>query len=57
MITQKGFLLDKERMAFTDLINEKMTDRTLTNAVGRLTFISMYSLFPIEADRFYFFAF
>jgi hypothetical protein len=39
------------------LINEKMTDRTLTNAVGRLTFISLYSLFPIEADWFYFFAF
>ena len=33
---QKGFLLDKERMIFSDLINEKMTDRTLMNAVGRL---------------------
>ena len=35
-IAQKGFLHDKERMTFTDLINEKMTDRTLMNAVGRL---------------------
>lgn len=56
-IVQKGFLHDKERMISSVLINEKMTDRTLTNAVGRLTFISLYSLFPIEADRFYFFAF
>ena len=56
-IVQKGFLHDKERMILTALINEKMTDRTLANAVGRLTFISLYSLFPIEADRFYFFAF
>ena len=56
-IAQKGFLHDKERMISSVLINEKMTDRTLTNAVGRLTFISLYSLFPIEADRFYFFAF
>ena len=57
MIVQKGFLHDKERMISSVLINEKMTDRTLTNAVGRLTFISLYSLFPIEADWFYFFAF
>lgn len=35
-IAQKGFLHDKERMIFSDLINEKMTDRTLMNAVGRL---------------------
>ena len=56
-IAQKGFLYDKERMISSVLINEKMTDRTLMNAVGRLTFIFLYSLFPIEADRFYFFAF
>ena len=56
-IAQKGFLHDKECMISSALINEKMTDRTLTNAVGRLTFISLYSLFPIEADRFSFFAF
>ena len=56
-IAQKGFLHDKERMISSVLINEKMTDRTLMNAVGRLTFISLYSLFPIEADWFYFFAF
>ena len=35
-IAQKGFLHDKERMISSVLINEKMTDRTLTNAVGRL---------------------
>ena len=35
-IAQKGFLYDKERMISSGLINEKMTDRTLTNAVGRL---------------------
>ena len=34
-IVQKGFLHDKERMISSVLINEKMTDRTLTNAVGR----------------------
>ena len=56
-IAQKGFLHDKERMISSVLINEKMTDRVRKNAVGRLTFISLYSLFPIEADRFYFFAF
>ena len=56
-IGQKGFLHGKERMILIDLINEKATDCTLTNAVGRLPFISLYSLFPIEADRFYFFAF
>lgn len=44
-------------MILIDLINEKATDCTLTNAVGRLTFIFLYSLFPIEADWFYFFAF
>ena len=35
-IAQKGFLHDKERMISSVLINEKMTDRTLMNAVGRL---------------------
>lgn len=35
-IVQKGFLHDKERMISSVLINEKMTDRTLTNTVGRL---------------------
>ena len=45
-IAQKGFLHDKERMIFSDLINEKITDRTLTNAVGRLLIIS-FILFQI----------
>ena len=35
-VAQKGFLHDKERMVLTSLISEKMTDRTLTNTVGRL---------------------
>ena len=35
-IAQKGFLHDKERMISSVLINEKMTDRTLMNAVDRL---------------------
>ena len=35
-IAQKGFLHDKERMISSVLINEKMTDRTLMSAVGRL---------------------
>ena len=35
-IAQKGFLHNKERMISSALINEKMTDRTLMNAVGRL---------------------
>ena len=35
-VAQKGFLHDKERMISSVLINEKMTDRTLMNAVGRL---------------------
>ena len=35
-IAQKGFLHDKERMISSVLINEKMTDHTLMNAVGRL---------------------
>ena len=35
-IAQKGFLHDKERMISSVLINEKMADRTLMNAVGRL---------------------
>ena len=35
-IAQKGFLHDKERMISSVLIKEKMTDRTLMNAVGRL---------------------
>ena len=45
-IAQKGFLHDKERMIFSDLINKKMTDRALTNAVGRLLIIS-FILFQI----------
>ena len=35
VFVQKSFLHDKERMIQTDVINEKMTDCTLTNAVGR----------------------
>ena len=35
-IAQKGFLLDKEHMTFTDLINDKMADCTISKAVGRL---------------------
>lgn len=46
-IAQKGFLHDKERMVLTYLINEKMTDRTLVNAGGRLiineTVIGLYA--------------
>ena len=37
-IAQKGFLHDKERMISSVLINEKMTDRTLMNAVGRFAY-------------------
>ncbi len=44
-IAQKGFLHDKERMIFSDFINEKMTDRTLTNAVGRLLIRFLLLLF------------
>ena len=44
-IVQKGFLHDKERMIFSDLINEKMTDCTLTNAVGRLLIRFLLLLF------------
>ena len=44
-IAQKGFLHDKERMILTALINEKMTDRTLANAVGRLLIRFLLLLF------------
>lgn len=44
-IVQKGFLHDKERMISSVLINEKMTDRTLMNAVGRLLIKFLLLLF------------
>ena len=44
-IAQKGFLHDKERMISSVLINEKMTDRTLMNAVGRLLIKFLLLLF------------
>ena len=44
-IVQKGFLHDKERMISSVLINEKMTDRTLTNAVGQFIFNDFFSLY------------
>ena len=46
-IAQKGFLHDKERMVLTYLINEKMTDRAPTNAVGRL-FITLPAFYISE---------
>ena len=44
-IAQKGFLHDKERMISSVLINEKMTGRTLMNAVGRLLIKFLLLLF------------
>ena len=44
-IAQKGFLHDKERMISSVLINEKMTDHTLMNAVGRLLIKFLLLLF------------
>ena len=44
-IAQKGFLHDKERMISSVLINEKMTDRTLMNAVGRVLIKFLLLLF------------
>ena len=50
-IAQKGFLHDKERMISSGLINEKTTDRTLMNAVGRLL-IRFLLISPILNYRF-----
>ena len=44
-IAQKRFLHNKERMISSVLINEKMTDRTLTNAVGQFIFNDFFSLY------------
>ena len=46
-IAQKGFLYDKERMISSVLINEKMTDRTLMNAVGQFIFNDFFSLYSL----------
>ena len=55
-IAQKGFLHDKERMISSVLINEKMTDRTLTNAVGRLLikFLLLLSLYNLLFQKTFF---
>ena len=44
-IAQKGFLLDKERMISSVLINEKMTDRVRKSAVGHLLFTDFFFLY------------
>ncbi len=46
-IAQKGFLHDKERMISSVLINEKMTDRTLMNAVGQFIFNDFFFLYSL----------
>ena len=52
----KRFLHDKERMISSVLINEKMTDRTLMNAVGRLLikFLLLLSLYNLLFKKTFF---